>query len=131
METPKENILFHKTWATIRTAWVFVIQWGAQLLGIYVSTPLVVLLGMLLLKDRFTFSQYVSTCHQFFSSVVPFIAVIAGIRFGWTFPMGVWYRHFLDQRTQKYQETLKQREIVLQKILDVRRKLHIKNPSSD
>ncbi|MBU2783689.1 hypothetical protein HAP99_10985 [Acidithiobacillus caldus] len=123
--------MLHKTWATIRTAWVFVIQWGAQLLGIYVFTPLVVLLGMLLLENRFMFSQYVSTCHHFFSSVVPFITVIAGIRFGWKFPMDVWYRHFLDQHTQKRQETLKQRAIMLQKILDVRLKLYIKNTSSD
>lgn len=131
METLKERIFLHRTWAVIRTAWVFVIRWGAELLGIYLSTPLAVLLGMLILKNHFTFSQYVEACDRFFSSVLPFIVVIAGIRFGWTFPSSDWYNHFLEQREIHHEKKLAEAMAIHQKILDERRRLGFKDPHSD
>lgn len=131
MNPSTDRIFLHRTWATLRTAWVFARQWSVRLLGIYLYAPLVVLLGMLMLENHFTFAQYVSTCHSLFSTVLPFVATIAGILFGWRFPGSVWYQHFLEQRVVQHRDHLARQEAIPQEILDLRRKLGMERRSSE
>ena len=104
MATPSIPV-FYKVRAFLRTAVEYWWHWTILFINLFVLSPLLVFTFLFLNKANFSFSLWLSYCHDYYRSLFPFIGFTASIVY--TFRFGIWDRYYgyLAQILQKNRYT--------------------------